>query len=77
MRFRLLSDSGHAWLEVPRSEVKRVGLRVSPYSRQSTNGRFVYLEQDIDAPAFLRLYAKIEHEPGEHEWIRRLPRYKC
>jgi hypothetical protein len=72
--FRLLADSGRAWLEVPLAEAKRVGLKISPYSRQS--GKYLYLEQDIDAPAFLRLYADIRYEEGDNSWIRQLPRFR-
>ena len=47
-------DPGHAWLEVGMDEIKRLGIedRISRYSY--VNGRFAYLEEDCDAPLFLR-----------------------
>lgn len=53
---RFIDDPGHAWLEVPREAVKKAGVlaQVSEYSYQSRDGRTLYLEEDCDAPLYLR-----------------------
>lgn len=47
-------DAGHGWLAVKRKELIDLGIidKVSPCSYQ--NGQTVYLEEDCDAPLFLR-----------------------
>ena len=47
-------DPGHGWLEVPRSEIIRLGIakEITAYSYQ--RGERVFLEEDCDAPRFLR-----------------------
>lgn len=59
-------DSGHGWLEVERSELKRLGVekKISSYSFQ--RGDKVYLEEDCDATLFLNAYY------GKKEWFRDL-----
>lgn len=52
MNFTFYSDSGHGWLEVPLSMVKRVGHTPSRYSYYNPKTQLVYLEEDCDAPAF-------------------------
>lgn len=56
MTFTFYSDPGHAWLEVPletyNAVCKNTGWQASAYSY--FRGRNVYLEEDVDAPAFLR-----------------------
>ena len=52
--YTFFSDPGHAWLKVPRAEIHDLGIRstISHYSYQK--GAFVYLEEDCDAPKFIR-----------------------
>ena len=52
------ADPGHAWLEVPIDTLKEVDpeLQYSHYSYR--NGANAYLEEDCDAPRFLRLANK-------------------
>tara|TARA_R100001460_G_scaffold87656_2_gene129106 strand:- start:827 stop:1150 length:324 start_codon:yes stop_codon:yes gene_type:complete len=47
------SDSGHSWLQVPASFVLAVGFEPSTYSY--INDGFFYLEEDCDAPKFIKL----------------------
>lgn len=49
--YRYISDPGHAWVEVPIAEVKRLGLKPSAYSYQ--NDGMAYLEEDCDAGDFV------------------------
>jgi len=53
LRFR--SDAGHGWLEVPRMEVRRLDIVVTPFSYQKDDK--VYLEEDLDAVTYLNARA--------------------
>jgi hypothetical protein len=59
---RYIQDPGHGWLEVPVSELRRVGVHkdISPYSYR--NGKMAYLEEDYDMPAYL-LAVRARGEP--------------
>ena len=58
-RFWFHMDSGHAWLCVPRELVKAVNFKPSTYSYKK-NGYF-YLEEDSDAPKFIKLIGRLEN----------------
>lgn len=59
--YKFISDPGHGWLEVTRSELEALGLidKISRYSYQ--RGGFVYLEEDCDA----HLFAEAKKARGE------------
>lgn len=46
------SDPGHAWLRVRVEDFIKVGGEYTVYSHTSTT--FVYLEEDCDAPTFIK-----------------------
>jgi len=48
------SDAGHGWLEVPKSELKSLGIKdkISRYSY--IDGDNAYLEEDCDASVFIK-----------------------
>lgn len=50
--YNFYTDPGHGWLEVPRAELKALGIlsKVSGYSYQK--GNMVYLEEDCDLSLF-------------------------
>jgi hypothetical protein len=50
--YRFIEDPGHGWLEVTKSELKRLGIerKISTYSYQ--NGGYAYLEEDCDYAVF-------------------------
>jgi len=54
MTYIFHTDPGHGWLEVTRAECKRLGIldQISPSSYQY--GDKIYLEEDCDAPLFVR-----------------------
>lgn len=54
LKLTFYEDPAHAWLEVSYTLLGRYGLTklVSNYSYKS--GNFAYLEEDCDAPMFLR-----------------------
>jgi len=55
-KFKFHSDAGHGWLEVPRSEIEKLGIEkeISHYYYQ--NGNSVYLEEDCDLSLFVIAY---------------------
>ena len=48
------SDGGHGWLAVKKTEIQMLGIadKISEYSYQ--RGGTVYLEEDCDAPRFIK-----------------------
>lgn len=52
-KYRLINDPGHAWLEVPLSEIKRLDIqdKISTYSYKHKG--FGYLEEDCDMGVFM------------------------
>jgi hypothetical protein len=52
MNLTFFSDNGHGWLEVPKTLIKSLGVKVTTFSYQ--NGDNGYLEEDSDAPRFMR-----------------------
>jgi hypothetical protein len=80
---RMISDPGHGWLEVPVSDLIRLGIsrKISQYSFRK--GQMAYLEEDMDAGTYLEaLDAAGEPRPDivevyqERTPIRNYPRYK-
>uniref|UniRef100_E6QCG2 DNA primase TraC n=1 Tax=mine drainage metagenome TaxID=410659 RepID=E6QCG2_9ZZZZ len=57
-RYPFHSDAGHGWLEVPKSDLKTLGIAgdITPYSYQK--GNKAYLEEDKDATTFLTALEK-------------------
>lgn len=48
------SDPGHAWLAVKVSELEMLGIRHEISSFSYVKGKTVYLEEDCDAPKFVK-----------------------
>ena len=48
--YTLHTDPGHGWLQVPITEVQRLGLKISSYSYRTPE--FAYLEEDCDYSAW-------------------------
>ena len=80
LTFIFHTDMGHGWLEVNKSLVKKLGIKVSQYSYQ--NGTKAYLEEDCDAGELLNalkaegIEYKIEtkHTDNDHP-LRNYARY--
>lgn len=73
MKYDFISDPGHGWLKVKRSELVRLGIdqQITGYSYQ--RGGDVYLEEDYDAELFI----KAKRSRGEAVGFRkRVCRYK-
>jgi len=51
---RFISDPGHGWLEVPMSELDRLGIKGKISSFSYRNGDMAYLEEDDDAGTYLQ-----------------------
>lgn len=56
--FHMYSDPGHGWLKVEVSRVRKLGIidQITPYSYASKDMRWLFLEEDCDAPLFVRTY---------------------
>ena len=55
--FTFYSDPGHGWLEVAWSDLKRLSLNPTDFSRcSSRKGNLFYVEEDCDAPIFLNAW---------------------
>jgi hypothetical protein len=78
------SDDGHAWLAVPETAIKALGIesRISGYSYKAPKEGIVFLEEDCDAPEFISaanaagicLNIREKRHAGDSP-IRDLPRY--
>ena len=68
------ADPGHGWLRVARSELVKhqIESKVSAYSYQSCDGRFVYLEEDCDLAAYLNAL-ELDQE-SFRAWFKDVPR---
>ena len=75
-------DSGHAWLAVPHAIIEKLGIACDISRYSYSDSRMVYLEEDCDAPLFLRAcerdgvaytYRRV-HMNGD-SWIRSLAQY--
>jgi hypothetical protein len=55
--YTFYSDPSHGWLKVERKEIEEIKNQISRFSYQKVTktGDFVYLEEDCDAPKFLKL----------------------
>lgn len=75
-----IQDPGHGWIAAPLERVQSLGLTPTSYSYQ--DGETIYLEEDCDAPAYLRALTRAgipyrineTHTRGD-AWIRSLPRF--
>jgi hypothetical protein len=58
MKYDFISDPGHGWLKVKRSELRILGIdqQITPFSYQ--RGEYVYLEEDGDAALFVKTKRK-------------------
>jgi hypothetical protein len=86
MKLKFHSDPGHGWLQIPFSEIQRLGIgsKISHYSYMSRRGPnpLVYLEEDCDVSIFIEA-AKAKGENIEFEdvsyndscFIRGLPNF--
>jgi hypothetical protein len=48
-----VEDPGHGWLKVPMAEIETLGIASDISQCSFVNGRFVYLEEDMDAGTYL------------------------
>ena len=56
-KFTFHVDPGHGWLEVDWTQLKRLELNPSDFSRYSyRNGNTFFLEEDCDASIFVNAY---------------------
>lgn len=63
--YEFIVDPGHGWLKVPLADLPE-GFEPTEYSFR--DGDFAYLEEDCDAPSFVRLIGLDLHSPTD--WCR-------
>ena len=51
---RFFEDPGHGWLEVGLHELRHLGIADAISSCSYRQGSFAYLEEDCDAPLYIR-----------------------
>lgn len=66
--YTFFSDSGHGYLEVPLTELKRLGIDKDISSYSFTRNGLVYLEEDCDYSVFIDAKAKA-NEPFDYKAI--------
>lgn len=54
MKKVLHSDPGHGWLAVKLSDLKMMGIETQISSYSYVKGKTAYLEEDCDAPVFIK-----------------------
>lgn len=77
-------DPGHGWLRVPRSDLVEIGVldKISPYSYQTDDGQFVFLEEDCDLSVYVGAKGYTHHSQwcsrdiyDDDGLVRQLPRF--
>jgi hypothetical protein len=80
--FTFWTDPGHGWLEVNGDDIHAAGLKPLDFSHCSyRSGNRFFLEEDCDAPKFIKAYREKNGEPiyyvpdgdGNDSFIRSLP----
>jgi hypothetical protein len=53
--YRFFSDPSHGWLRVPVKKILELGIanKITRFSYVSPSGKYVYLEEDLDAGTFI------------------------
>lgn len=70
MKFTMYSDPSHAWLRVTEQDVRDIGLSIkdfTPYSYRSKDGKYWYLEEDLDATTFITIYEYMKGHPLQYK----------
>ena len=81
--YRMFSDASHGWLEVPITEVLASKAFITTCSYVDKQRGRAYLEEDCDAPAFLKaaglsapgMVRLVDVHQGDSSAIRNLPSY--
>lgn len=79
-QYTFYTDPSHGWLEVPETDILAAGLadKISSYSYIDPAKRLVYLEEDCDAPLFMRAVGLKPSDLAEvyqdESFIRDLPK---
>ena len=82
-KLKFIGDPAHAWLSVPRKDLKTLGIEheISEFSFQ--RGKRVYLEEDQDATIYMSRARDagwkvkfVESFSDRRSWVRSLERYK-
>ena len=66
--YDFISDPGHGWLRVTRTELNGLGIADQISSCSYQKGQYVYLEEDCDAPVFEKAW-EAKHKRKLHDEI--------
>ena len=63
--YRFFEDPGHGWLEVHEAEIENLNIKdkITSCSYYDKKEKLVYLEEDCDAPLFIKTYCKEYNMP--------------
>ncbi len=81
--YHFYGDPGHGWLRVSRTELKRLGMesQITPCSFVSPSGKWIYLEEDCDAPLFIQAVKAEGHDirlvPHHTDGDSHIRSYRC
>jgi len=77
VKYHYFHDPAHGWIEVAKSKLEALGIHKEITEFSYMHGPAIYLEEDMDAPRFLRAleengetYELIEHYSDRPSWIR-------
>ena len=72
VEFNLVSDPSHGWLLVPEPWIFASCLEPTSFTSFSyVNARHIYaLEEDLDAPKFIRAFATQLSHAGPQQWLQ-------
>lgn len=83
MKFKLITDAGHGWLEVKKALLKDLGIENSITAYSYEKGDNAYLEEDCDLSTFISAWEskghKFEYESfnySDYSPIRNYSQYK-
>jgi len=71
-KLTFIIDPGHGWLKVPIGELAALGIAEQITMYSFVDGRFVYLEEDVDAGTYLSARREQGHQDPtiEDEYVR-------
>ena len=68
---RIIEDPGHSWLEVSLIEYPDALHHGTGYGYVNFQGQVIYLEEDVEAPSFLRAHPEIDRTRFEGVFLDR------
>ena len=68
--FKYYQDPGHGWIAVTKEEIEELGIQKAISHFSYLDKDYVYLEEDCDAPMFIKaFFCKLGEEPKLQEIV--------